>query len=167
MKQTGMTLIVKNTARLVSGFIAVFGIYIALTGHLTPGGGFAGGVILAASAILIVLSFGGEYSSRLVSEPICHVADSGGAMAFLVIGVLGFLAGSFFVNFISPGVLHALRSGGTIPLANLAILVKVGAGLAGAFLALSAFRPVVRRTSPRWVPMAGPTSEELEEMQGT
>ncbi|HAU38896.1 MAG TPA: sodium:proton antiporter, partial [Phycisphaerales bacterium] len=56
MTPTGMTLIVRSTAKLVTGFIAVFGIYIALTGHLSPGGGFAGGVILAAAAILIVLA---------------------------------------------------------------------------------------------------------------
>ena len=143
MKQAGMTLIVKNIARLVTGFIAVFGIYIALTGHLTPGGGFAGGVILAASAALIVLAFGREYASRIITEPICHVADAAGAAGFLVIALLGYLAGSFFVNFVSTGNVHRLVSGGTIPLANLAILVKVGAGLAGAFLALSAFRPVM------------------------
>ena len=53
MNDGGMTLIVKNTARLVSGFITVFAVYIALTGHLGPGGGFAGGVILAAAAVLL------------------------------------------------------------------------------------------------------------------
>ena len=58
MTTEGMSLIVKNTARLVAGFIAVFGIYIALTGHLSPGGGFAGGVILAAAAVLVILAFG-------------------------------------------------------------------------------------------------------------
>lgn len=143
MKQAGMTLIVKNTTRLVGGFIAVFGTYIALTGHLGPGGGFAGGVILAAAAALIVLAFGREFSSRLITEPICHVSDSGGAMLFLAIALFGYLAGTFFVNFVPLGRLHHLASAGTIPFSNLAILVKVGAGLAGAFLALSAFRPVM------------------------
>ena len=62
--------------------------------------------------------------------------------------LLGFFAGGFFLNFINSlsgpeyvsGQVHQLFSAGTIPLSNLAILVKVGAGLAGAFLALSAFR---------------------------
>ena len=67
MSQRGMTPIVKNTARLVSGFIAVFGIYIALTGPLSPGGGFAGGVILAAAAVLIVLAFGRETAERIIT----------------------------------------------------------------------------------------------------
>ncbi len=140
MNEGGMTLIVKNTARLVSGFVVVFAIYIALTGHLSPGGGFAGGVILAAAGALIVLSFGLESASKLITGPRCHLADSAGAMGFLAVGVLGYVAGGFFVDFLGPGQLHHLASGGTIPLSNLAILVKVGAGLAGAFLALSAFR---------------------------
>ena len=140
MKHTGMTPIVKNTARLVCGFIAVFGVYVGLTGHLGPGGGFAGGVILAAAAVLIVLSFGQGPAAAMISPRACHLADAGGAMGFLIVAVLGYLAGSFFVNFVPIGRLHHLASGGTIPLSNLAILIKVGAGLAGGFLALSAFR---------------------------
>jgi len=143
MREPGMTPIVKNTARLVSGFIAVFGIYIALTGHLTPGGGFAGGVILAAAAVLIVLAFGRGYSARLITEPACHVADAAGAMLCLVVALLGYLAGGFFVGrFMPVGTVHQFISAGSIPLSNLAILVKVGAGLVGALLALSAYRVV-------------------------
>lgn len=142
MKHSGMTPIVKNVTRLVSGFITVFAIYIALTGHLTPGGGFAGGVILAAAAALILLAFGRRASAKLIAEPACHVADSAGAFVFLLIAVLGYVIGSFFQNFISRGDVHHLVSGGAIPLSNLAILVKVGAGLAGGLLALSAFHLV-------------------------
>ena len=147
MNHNGMSLIVKNTARLVAGFIAVFGVYIALTGHLSPGGGFPGGVIVAAAAVLIVLAFGKRYVAAVVNESQCHVWDGVGAMAFLVVALCGYFIGSFFINFIpiKPEQLHKLFSGGTIPLSNLAIMVKVGAGLAGAFLALSAFRPGPRR----------------------
>ncbi len=147
MNQSGMTPIVKNTARLVSGFIAIFAVYVALTGHLTPGGGFAGGVILAAAVALVILSFGTESAPKLIASPVLHLADSAGAMGFLVVALLGFFAGGFFVNFLSPGTPHRLASGGTIPLSNLAILIKVGAGLAGGFLALSAFRLVQKTAS--------------------
>jgi len=141
MNQGGMTLIVKSTARLITGFIAVFGIYIALTGHISPGGGFAGGVILAAAAVLIVLAFGKEQSSKLINEPMCHVADAAGAIGFLVVALCGYFAVTFFYNFLGEtGRLHAFWSGGTILLSNFAILVKVGAGLAGVFIALAAFR---------------------------
>ncbi len=145
----GMTLIVKNVARLVTGFIAIFGVYIALTGHISPGGGFAGGVILAAAAVLIVLAFGKDVAGKMVTEPKCHVWDSIGACSFLAVALLGYFSGEFFVNFISvmsPDTVGQkvgrLVSGGTIPISNLAILIKVAAGLAGAFVALSAYRRI-------------------------
>ncbi|HUS46951.1 MAG TPA: MnhB domain-containing protein [Phycisphaerae bacterium] len=140
MMTQGMSLIVKNTAKLVTGFIAVFGIYIAMTGHLSPGGGFAGGVILAAAAVLVILAFGRRGAKGLITDAQCHAWDGAGALAFAVVALCGYFSGQFFVNFIPRGKVHDLASGGMIPLANLAILVKVGAGLAGAFLALAAFR---------------------------
>ena len=140
MNSGGMTLIVKNVAKLITGFVAVFGIYVALTGHISPGGGFAGGVILAAAAVLVVLAFGKRFASKLVTEPICHVADAFGALGFLVVALCGYFAGTFFLNFIELGRVGEFWSGGSILLSNLAILVKVGAGLAGVFLALAAFR---------------------------
>jgi len=143
----GMTLIVKNTARLITGFIAVFAVHIALTGHLTPGGGFAGGVILAAAAVLVVLAFGRKGAGAMADEPGTHVWDAAGAMGFLVVALCGYFLGAFFLNFMPHGRVGDLLSAGTIPLSNLAILVKVGAGLAGAFLALSAFR--LFKTLPR------------------
>ena len=48
----GMTVIVKKTTQLIAGMVFLYGIYVIIHGHLTPGGGFAGGVILAGSFIL-------------------------------------------------------------------------------------------------------------------
>ena len=53
----GMTLIVKTVTRWVKVFIFLFGVYIVITGHLGPGGGFAGGLIIACSYILLTLAF--------------------------------------------------------------------------------------------------------------
>jgi len=141
MNHSGMTLIVKNVTKLVTAFIAVFAIYVALTGHISPGGGFAGGVILAAAGVLVVLAFGRHFAAGLLNERKCHFWDAAGAMGFVVVALLGFAAGSFFTNFIPSGPQRAgnLISGGAIPLSNVAILLKVGAGLAGAFLALAAY----------------------------
>lgn len=143
MKQSGMTLIVKNVTRLIAGFVAVFGLYVALTGHLGPGGGFAGGVILASAAVLVVLAFGSGFSKKLITEGKCHVWDGLAAMAFIAVAMLSYFAfwgGGFFFNFISRGKVGEFASAGTIPISNLAIGVKVAAGLAGAFIALAAFR---------------------------
>ena len=52
----GMTLIVKTVTRWVKVFIFQYGIYVIITGHLAPGGGFAGGVIIACSYILLTLA---------------------------------------------------------------------------------------------------------------
>ena len=84
--------------------------------------------------------------SGLITEANYHLLDAVGAAGYLALAVLGYVAGTIIVNFINPAVVGTpgrLFSGGIIPLANLAILVKVAAGLTGAFLALAAFRPVM------------------------
>ena len=58
MKDKGMTLIVKTITRYTVWLIALYGIYIILHGHLTPGGGFAGGVIIALALLNIMLAYG-------------------------------------------------------------------------------------------------------------
>ena len=137
----GMSLIVKNITRLVAGFIALFGAYIVLYGHVTPGGGFAGGVILAGALALVVLAFGEEFSRQVVPHEWARVADSAGALAFLGVAFLGYLAGAFFANLPDLlGTVGDLRSAGMIPLSNLAIGLKVGSGLFGVFLVLALFR---------------------------
>ena len=66
----GMTIIVKTISSWVKVLIFLFGIYIILFGHLTPGGGFAGGVILASSYILLMLAFGRELAEENLSLPL-------------------------------------------------------------------------------------------------
>jgi len=159
MNLNGMTLIVRTTARLLIGIIVVFAVYMGMTGHLGPGGGFAGGVILAATAVLIVLAFGRSAIHGIVTEGTFHLADAGGALAFLAVGVCGWLSGSFFVNYLPRGELYSLYSGGTIVLSNVAILIKVAAGLGGAFLSLTAFRLWTETSDPA----AGLTRGDIRE----
>jgi multicomponent Na+:H+ antiporter subunit B len=52
-----MNIIVKTASRILFPFILVFGIYIALYGHLGPGGGFPAGVVLATAFILLVIAY--------------------------------------------------------------------------------------------------------------
>ena len=133
----GMTLIVKTITRLTVGLILLYGIYIVLHGHLTPGGGFAGGVIIALSFIHLMLAFGKDVALKKVSRPVASLFESIGAVLFLSIAVIGFVGGYFFLNFfINKGVPFNLFSAGTIPLCNIAISFKVGAGLFAIFVAL-------------------------------
>jgi len=132
----GMSLIVKTVTRLTVGLIVLFGIYIVLHGHLSPGGGFAGGVIIALSFVHLMLAFGKEVAVSKVSKNLASNLESLGALMFLAIAVSGFLGGSFFLNILSKGAPFRLFSAGTIPLSNVAISLKVGVGLLAIFLAL-------------------------------
>lgn len=140
----GMTVIVKTIASWVKVLIFLFGIYIIIFGHLTPGGGFAGGVILASSYVLLMLAFGREAAEKNLSLPLASKLDCFGAFLFALIAVLGFaFGGIFFVNFLVEkyGQPLELLSAGTIPLSNIAIGLKVGASLFLVILTLSIFRP--------------------------
>lgn len=135
----GMTSIVKTIVRFAMGIIIIFGSYIILYGHLTPGGGFAGGVILACGYIILTLAFGKELALGKMSDKAASILDNSGALAFLSIGLLGTMAGFFFLNFIDHGQRFELFSGGIIPLCNIAIGLKVTSSLFAIFLALSIF----------------------------
>ena len=128
----GMTIIVKTISSWVKVLIVLFGIYIILFGHLTPGGGFAGGVILASSYVLLMLAFGGEFVKKDLPLSLVSKLDCMGAFMFIMIAILGLVfGGAFFVNFLVEKYgqpLHLL-SAGTIPFSNIAIGLKVGASL--------------------------------------
>jgi len=140
----GMTIIVKTIASWVKVLIFLFGIYIILFGHLTPGGGFAGGVILASSYVLLMLAFGREFVQKDLPLALDSKLDCLGAFMFALIAILGLVFGGvFFVNFLQkylPGRPLNLISAGTIPLSNIAIGLKVGASLFLVIFLLSTFR---------------------------
>ncbi len=137
---TGMTLIVKTITRLVLGFIVIFSSSIILYGHITPGGGFAGGVMLACTFVLLVLAFGKKPALDILSEKATSVWDCLGAFSFLLIALLGFSGGFFFTNFIMKGTPMRLISGGTMMWSNIAVGIKVAAGLFAVFITLALFR---------------------------
>ncbi|MEO0132366.1 MAG: MnhB domain-containing protein [candidate division WOR-3 bacterium] len=140
-----MSVIVKTIAALIAGFIFLYGFYIIFHGHLTPGGGFAGGVIIAGSFILLVLAFGADEVKERSSYTFSSVFESIGGLLFLLIALLGIFAGSnFFTNILSKGVPLKILSAGTIPLANIAIGIKVGAGLLSIFIALAAMHFIMK-----------------------
>ena len=143
---TGMTIIVKTVSSWVKVLIVLFGIYIILFGHLTPGGGFAGGVILASSYVLLMLAFGGESVQKDLPLSLDSKLDCLGAFMFALIAILGLVfSGVFFVNFLYqekylPSKPLRLISAGNIPLSNIAIGLKVGASLFLVIFLLSTFR---------------------------
>ena len=135
-REQGMSLIVKTITRLTVGLILLYGIYIVSHGHVSPGGGFAGGVIIALSFIHIMLAYGKEEAFKKLSKSTASFFEIMGAILFLGIALLGFTGGYFFLNFLRKGEPFKLFSAGIIPLCNIAICLKVGAGLFAIFVAL-------------------------------
>ncbi|MFC1453041.1 MnhB domain-containing protein [Verrucomicrobiota bacterium] len=137
----GMSLIVKTVARWLKAVILLFGIYIVLYGHLTPGGGFAGGVIVACAFILLTLAEGQRVGLQTVSKLLASELESIGALIFLGVGLAGLLfAKVFFTNFVEtpPEARHDLLSAGLMPLSNIGIGIKVGMSLFMVFTILAA-----------------------------
>jgi multicomponent Na+:H+ antiporter subunit B len=132
-----MSVIVKMVTRLTAWVILLYGIYIVLNGHLTPGGGFAGGVIIALAFVHSVLAFGKDEASKIATKAGASMVEALGAILFIAIALLGLSWGGFFVNFLPKGTPFDLVSAGTIPLSNIAISLKVGAGLFSIFLTVT------------------------------
>ncbi len=139
----GMSLIVKTACSWVKGFILLYGIHIILYGHLTPGGGFSGGVIAAAAFVLILLAEGERTALDTLTKKAASTLDCIGVLSFLVIAGLGVvLAGAFFVNFWTTpeDARLSLLSSGIIPPSNIGIGLKVCSSLYLVLLILTAQR---------------------------
>jgi multisubunit Na+/H+ antiporter MnhB subunit len=151
----GMSPIVKTVSQWVKGFILVFALYITLYGHLTPGGGFAGGVILAMTFVLMTLCCGKQDALKRLPMDVASELDSVGALMFLIIALLGMssgLGGAFFNNYIAkanPGQPFRLLSAGFIPLCNIAIALKVASSLFLVFILMVLLRVIYREPSER------------------
>ena len=89
--------IVRITSRLVTPFIQVYGIYVILHGHLSPGGGFSGGAIFGASLVLVALSFNLEVGAKQISHDTASVLESGGALGFVLTGLISVALGANFL----------------------------------------------------------------------
>jgi multicomponent Na+:H+ antiporter subunit B len=135
----GMTPIVKTVVRFAMGIVFMFGWYIIIYGHLTPGGGFAGGTILACGYVLLTLAFGKEVSLAKMSDKAASIIDNSAALLFVAVPIVGIAFGYFFLNFPPHGKPFDLLSAGVIPLYNVIIGLKVTSSLFAIFIALSIF----------------------------
>lgn len=134
--EQGMTLIVKTITRLTVGLILIYAIYIALQGHMSPGGGFDGGVIIALSFIHLMLAFGKDRVLRTINQKKGLLLSSIGMALFLFLARIGFIGSQ--AKEVTGGHFK-LFGAGLIPLYEAAIAFMVGAGLFTMFLALALF----------------------------
>jgi multicomponent Na+:H+ antiporter subunit B len=119
--------IVVTAAQLLLPIIFLFGVYVFVNGHLSPGGGFQGGAIIAAGSLLLLLAMPqAEMRNRLIS-----VTESLSGFGYVLVGLLGvILAGGFLDNRImSLGTYGTLFSAGAIPIIYTLVGLKVGSEL--------------------------------------
>lgn len=135
----GMSFIVKSATRILIGIIFSFSLYITFYGHLTPGGGFAGGIMLACGFILLTLAFGKDTALKKLSDKWASILDNFGAFIFWLIALSGYIFGYFFLNFIEKSDPFGLLSSGNILIYNITIGVKVFASVFAVFLSLAIF----------------------------
>lgn len=127
-KVTSASLILYTGCRFLFPLILLFGVYIFVHGHLSPGGGFQGGAIIASAFVLIYMGCRGR---RLPEAP-TKVIESLGGLVFIIVGLVGLsLGGYFLLNFLPKGIPNNLFSAGIIPIIYIAIGFKVGSELAG------------------------------------
>lgn len=121
--------IVKTGARLVLPLIILFGVYVFIHGHLSPGGGFQGGVIIGSGILLYMIAFP-EFTP---SKKALAFSESLSGLAFAGIGIIGLaISGIFLDNVISDaGEIGTLVSAGLLPIIYIAIGIKVGSELTG------------------------------------
>jgi len=137
-----MTKIVKTTANMLFPFTMIFGLYIIAHGHLTPGGGFQGGAIVASGCALLLVAYGSSWVFDRIKDKRLVAFESIGAIGFITIAFLGLVFSAvFFGNFLAGSgtlfgtipatgsTLSDFNTGGVLPLMNFVVGVKVIAGL--------------------------------------
>ena len=118
-------------AVFLSSLLLLTGLETVTHGQLTPGGGFQGGVILASGLYVVYLGTNYATVERFQPDALLESSDGLGAFGYVVIGLLGLLAGaSFLSNVVNLGITGDAVSSGTIQLLNVVVGVEVFGGFA-------------------------------------
>lgn len=116
---------------ILSPLLVVVAIETVTHGQLTPGGGFQGGVVMASALFVVFLATDYATAERYQPKGLLDAAEGAGAGGYVIIGVLGLLAGAaYLANVVSLGKSGNILSGGTIPLLNAVVGVEVAGGFA-------------------------------------
>jgi multicomponent Na+:H+ antiporter subunit B len=128
--------IVQSGTQILSPLIAIFAAYIIMNGHLSAGGGFQGGAVIASCVLLVLLA----YPHYRLNIEFLTIMESVAGVLFVLVGIAGLIvAGGFLDNRILPlGQFGAFFSAGAIPVLSILLGVKVGCELS---VILDGFRP--------------------------
>ncbi|MDD5451470.1 MAG: Na(+)/H(+) antiporter subunit B [Thermodesulfobacteriota bacterium] len=92
-------IIIRTLTRVLAPFLQLYALYVIAHGHYSPGGGFQGGVILAASFILMVISFGLDMARRRLSEKVDIIFLCLGLLIYSGTGALCLALGGNFLDY--------------------------------------------------------------------
>jgi multicomponent Na+:H+ antiporter subunit B len=116
-------------------FVLMFGFYVVLHGHYTPGGGFTGGVVLGIGGILARLYLPESVAYRTFSTSVAYGVALAGMLLFMLLGLAPMLAGGAFLDYAYFPLIDLpapeLRYWGI-----LLVEVAIGAAVAGTMLLL-------------------------------
>ncbi|HTO31926.1 MAG TPA: hydrogen gas-evolving membrane-bound hydrogenase subunit E [Pararhizobium sp.] len=123
----GPSELVRNGAEVVLPLIFLFGAYVIMNGHLSAGGGFQGGAVVASGVMLFMLA----YPRGTISHRFLSITESLAGVLYVSIGMLGAIfAGGFLDSRILPrGDFGTFVSAGAIPVISALLGIKVGAEL--------------------------------------
>lgn len=129
--------IVKSITKIIIPFAQVYGIFIILHGHISPGGGFSGGALIGSTLILYTLVFGLHKGEKKFSHKTSEVAESGGIFIYVIVGLIGLVFGGSFLTNVAAGFPVGtpgdILSGGMIPILMIGIGIKVASTMISLF----------------------------------
>jgi multicomponent Na+:H+ antiporter subunit B len=119
--------IVRTGTEILLPLIFTFGAYVIVNGHLSAGGGFQGGAIVASGVMLMLLARPGA----TLNVALLSIIESFAGVFYVGLGILGLvLAGGFLdPRFMPIGTFGAFISAGAIPIISALLGIKVGAEL--------------------------------------
>jgi len=117
------------TSTVVRGlfpFVLVFGVYILLNGHLSPGGGFSGGAVLGAGLILLDVALGRATLGKFFNHTVYTIIKVGALCVYGVVILYLVLCGANGLQSgIGTGIAGNIFSAGVILPINLMVGFEV------------------------------------------
>ena len=124
--------ILRMAAKLLTPFILIYGIYIVLNGHLSPGGGFSGGAIIGAGLILMANAFGFEQTDRFFTRKTYSIITVAALLFYSAAKSYSFFTGANHLESgIPKGIPGAIVSGGLILPLNICVGMVVACTMYG------------------------------------
>lgn len=118
--------ILQFSAKILVPIVLMYGIYVVLNGHLSPGGGFSGGAIIGAGLILYVNAFGFEKASRIMNRKNYAVISVVPLLFYAIAKGYSFFTGANHLESgIPKGTPGAILSGGLILPLNICVGIVV------------------------------------------